>query len=118
MVHNVIAISDEMLEENPGVQNILDKLTTPEQAAEVFKLTSPKLAVFSHIVTKDILNENLEKVLVGRTRDAGYIGPLVLGKDGMVIEIAEHVKFFEPRSVTNLPILDDPAQVFPEPGLE
>jgi ribonuclease Z len=113
IVHNVIAFSEALLQKFPGLQSVLDKLTTPEQAAEVFKRTSPKMAVYSHIVTKDIINKNLSNVLLGRTRKGGYDGPLVLGKDGMVIEVGDKITVHQPLPTEGLPILDAPGQKFP-----
>ncbi|MCF6116391.1 hypothetical protein L2449_05580 [Mesorhizobium muleiense] len=51
IIHNVIAFS-ERLSRLPEMQGVLAKLTTPEQAADVFTRASPKMAVYSHIGTK------------------------------------------------------------------
>ena len=58
IVHNVIAFSDR-LSQMPEMKGVLAKLTTPEQAAEVFKRAKPKLAVYSHIVTKELQGKNV-----------------------------------------------------------
>ena len=113
IVHNVIAFSKRLMEKNPRLQAVLDKLTTPEQAAEVFTRAAPRMAVYSHIVTKDIPVEKVTEVLLGRTRAAGYDGPLVMGEDHMVIDVADEITVHPPLPTDDLPILDDGSQVFP-----
>ena len=112
IVHNVIAFSDR-LSEMPEMKGVLAKLTTPEQAAEVFKQAKPKLAVFSHIVTKEMQGKKGEDLIIARTRSAGYDGPLVMGIDRMSFEIADTVKTIEPAPLDRLPNLDSKGQVFP-----
>jgi len=112
IVHNVIAFSDR-LSKLPEMQGVLAKLTTPEQAANVFSRSSPKLAVYSHIVTKDLPAKEVAALIVNRTRVAGYEGPLVVGKDRTVITIGESVRVAEPQSLDDLPTLDTKGQPFP-----
>ena len=112
IVHNVIAFSDR-LSEMPEMKGVLAKLTTPEQAAEIFKQAKPKLAVFSHIVTKEMQGKKGEDLIIARTRSAGYDGPLVMGADRMSFEIADTVKTIEPAPLDRLPNLDSKGQVFP-----
>ena len=66
------------------IKAILGYHTTPEQAGEIFKQLSPKLAVYSHIV----LPTATEDDLIPQTRKT-YSGPLVLGEDLMVITVGE-----------------------------
>lgn len=112
IVHNVIAFSDR-LSQMPEMKGVLAKLTTPEQAAEVFKRAKPKLAVYSHIVTKELQGSKGEDQIIARTRAAGYDGPLVMGLDRMVLEITGDVKVVPPRSLDDLPNLDSKGQQFP-----
>ena len=112
IVHNVIAFSDR-LSQLPEMKGVLAKLTTPEQAAEVFKRAKPKLAVYSHIVTKELQGKKGEDAIIARTRAAGYDGPLVMGLDRMAIEIGDGVKVTAPRSIDDLPNLDSKGQAFP-----
>jgi ribonuclease Z len=65
--------------------------TTPEQAGEVFARTKPKLAVYSHIV----LPNAVEQDLIPATRKT-YSRPLELGEDLMVIEVGEKVEVRRP----------------------
>ncbi|UWQ44035.1 MBL fold metallo-hydrolase (plasmid) [Leisingera aquaemixtae] len=116
IVHNVIAFS-ERLSAMPEMKGVLAKLTTPEQAAEVFSRTEPELAVYSHIVTKDLGVEEGPNTIMERTRAAGYDGPLVMGEDRMTILIGETVEVLEPAPIEGLPILDSKDQVFPPEAL-
>lgn len=112
IVHNVIAFSDR-LNAMPEMKGVLAKLTTPEQAAEVFKQAKPKLAVYSHIVTKELQGKAGEDQILARTRAAGYDGPLVMGLDRMSFEISDDVKMLEPPSLDHLQNLDSKGQRFP-----
>jgi ribonuclease Z len=112
IIHNVIAFSDR-LSEMPEMKGVLAKLTTPEQAAEVFKRTKPKLAVYSHIVTKELQGAKGEDQIIARTRAAGYGGPLVMGVDRMSFEISSEVKQLETTPIERLPNLDSKGQAYP-----
>lgn len=112
IVHNVIAFS-ERLSQLPEMQGVLAKLTTPEQAAEVFTRTQPKLAVYSHIVSKELPGKSGEEQILTRTRAAGYSGLLVMGEDRMTIEITSEVKIIAPQPLDELQNLDSKGQVFP-----
>ena len=112
IIHNVIAFSDR-LSAMPEMQGVLAKLTTPEQAAEVFKRTRPKLAVYSHIVTKELGGKMGEDQIITRTRAAGYDGPLMMGADRMRFEISDDVKLLETLPIERLPNLDSKGQVYP-----
>ncbi|MFC3107644.1 MBL fold metallo-hydrolase [Undibacterium arcticum] len=105
IVHNVIAMS-EHLTKAPEMGPILAKLTTPEQAARVFKETAPKMAVFSHIVKKELHGLHGDDVVMEMTRKAGYTGPLEMGYDRMIIEVGSSVRVFQPAVTFNLPDLD------------
>jgi ribonuclease Z len=112
IIHNVIAFS-QRLSEMAEMKGVLAKLTTPEQAAEVFKRDAPKMAVFSHIVTKEMNGAKGLDELIARTRAAGYAGPLTMGRDRMTILIGDAVEVVPPPSLDDLPDLDSKLQVFP-----
>jgi ribonuclease Z len=112
IVHNVIAFSDR-LSQLPEMKGVLAKLTTPEQAADVFKRAKPKLAVYSHIVTKELQGKEGEELIIARTRAAGYDGPLLMGVDRMAFEITDSVKVISPQSIDDLQNLDSKGQLFP-----
>lgn len=105
LVHNVIAFG-EKLTRSGKLAGVLAKLTTPEQAAEVFNSTRPKMAVYSHIVKKDLPGATGDRAIVQRTRKAGYAGPLVMGQDRMTFVIEDAVKVNPPASLKGLPDLD------------
>jgi ribonuclease Z len=112
IVQNIIAFSDR-LGMRVEMKAVLAKLTTPEQAAAIFLSARPKMAVYSHIVTKDLAVEEIADVITKRTRAAGYLGPLVVGKDRMVFTIGDTVETSEPQSLDDLPALDTKGQSFP-----
>ncbi|HWI15330.1 MAG TPA: MBL fold metallo-hydrolase [Burkholderiales bacterium] len=60
--------------------------TTPEEAAEIFSRTKPRLAVYSHLVQPTATADDV----LPQTR-ARYSGRVELGEDLMVIEIGENV---------------------------
>jgi ribonuclease Z len=109
IVHNVIALGDAYaatpLQE---VATILVKLTTPEQAARIFKEAAPGMAVYSHIVKKALPGLAGDEAIMKRTRNAGYSGPLTMGQDRMVIDIGadDSVHVLQPEATANLPDVD------------
>jgi ribonuclease Z len=112
IIHNVIAFSDR-LSAMPEMQGVLAKLTTPEQAAEVFRETAPGMALYSHIVTKEMQGDAGLNAIIDRTRAAGYDGPLTMGEDRMSILIGDAIEIVPPASLDDLPNLDSKGQVFP-----
>jgi ribonuclease Z len=111
IVHNVVAFSDGMTK--AGVlKPVLDKLTTPEQAAGIFSRTTPRLAVFSHIVKKELPGVAGDDDVIARTRQAGYAGPLVIGHDRMTIDIGEEVKVVQPLATDDIADFDKPDSKF------
>jgi ribonuclease Z len=111
IVSNVVAFSDAMT--RAGVlKPVLDKLTTPEQAAAIFSKARPRLAVFSHIVKKELPGDAGDNVIIARTRKAGYAGPLAMGQDRMTIVVGEQVKVVPPQSVDGIVDFDKPNSKF------
>ncbi len=105
IVHNVIAMS-ERLTKAPEMGPVLGKLTTPEQAARVFSESKPRMAVFSHIVKKELPGLHGDELILKRVRDAGYAGPLEMGYDRMVIEIGDSIRVLQPAVTDHLPDVD------------
>jgi ribonuclease Z len=91
---------------------VLAKLTTPEQAAQVFNETAPRLAVFSHIVKKELQGAEGDREILARTRAAGYAGPLEMGQDRMTIEIGDEIRVMPPQPTDELPDLDSKTAKF------
>lgn len=111
IVSNVVAFSAAMTK--AGIlKPVIDKLTTPEQAAAIFSKDRPRLAVFSHIVKKELPGDAGDAVLIKRTRNAGYGGPLVMGKDRMTIEIGDRITVAPPRSLKGIVDFDKPDSKF------
>jgi ribonuclease Z len=114
IVHNVVAFSDRWMarpEMQKQMQSVLSKLASPDQAAKIFNETAPRLAAYSHIVKKDLSGDEGDETILTRTRTAGYSGPLVMGKDGMIIEIGDVIRVIEAQPINELPDLDNRAVV-------
>ena len=88
MLHEVFDFSPEY-KDFPLRTTILEVHTTPEQAAALFNLTKPKLAVYSHI--GNFGGDESSTDYVDRTREH-YAGKIILGEDLMTITIADEVK--------------------------
>ena len=111
IVSNVVAFSDPMTK--AGIlKPVLDKLTTPEQGAAIFSKAKPRLAVYSHIVKKELPGDAGDEVVIKRTRAAGYAGPLVMGQDRMIVDIGDEVKVLPPPSTEGLVDFDKPDSKF------
>ena len=67
-------------------ERIIDHHTTPEQAGEIFSLTRPQLAVYSHIVGPP---DSDDELLVGTK--STYSGAFEIGDDLMTIDVGEEV---------------------------
>jgi len=80
LVHEVFAANAEV-SETPVAKVIAKLHVTPEQAAEVFRKTKPKMAVFTHVVQLPPNPPSREEILERAT--ALYEGPLMMGEDGM-----------------------------------
>jgi ribonuclease Z len=111
IVSNVVAFSDAMTKSGV-LKPVLNKLTTPEQAAEIFIKTKPRLAVFSHIVKKELPGDVGDNVIIERTRKAGYDGPLAMGQDRMTIDVGDQVKIIPPQSIDGIVDFDKPDSKF------
>jgi ribonuclease Z len=59
---------------------------SPEEAGTVFSKVQPKLAVYSHILTFGVSDDEL----MARTRKT-YAGPLVVGTDLMSFDVSDVV---------------------------
>ncbi len=77
-------------------KTIIGYHTTPEQAAAIFSLVKPRMAIFSHI----ILPTATEQDIIPLTRKI-YAGAVELGEDLMVIEVGEKIEISRPVVKTN-----------------
>jgi len=105
LVQNVIAFGPR-LSALPEMQGVLAKLTTPEQAADLLRTARPRLAIFSHIVKKELPGKKGDDMILARVRAAGYRGPLVMGRDHMVVEVGDTVRLLPARPPARLNELD------------
>lgn len=76
LIHPVADASDRFLQRNPGFEIVLGHSTSAAEAGAIFSEVKPKLAVYSHVVLREITNAEL----VLRTRES-YEGPLMIGED-------------------------------------
>jgi ribonuclease Z len=95
VVSNVAAATPD-LASIARVRPVLAKLMSPEQAAELFQQTGPRLAVYSHIVKKGLPGTAGDAELVKRTRAAGYGGPLLVGTDHTTIVVDRNIRIEHP----------------------
>jgi ribonuclease Z len=80
----------------------------------VFGEAKPRMAVYSHIVKKELHGQYGDNVIMARTRAAGYRGPLEMGHDRMVVEIGTGVRVLQPTVTDNLEDLDRKAAYAPD----
>lgn len=111
LVSNVAA-GGQTIERSGTIDPILNKLMRPEQAAKLFRSTAPRLAVYSHIVKKDLAGAAGDAAIIERTRKAGYAGPLRMATDGMKIVVGEKIQIAAPAPRESLPDFDSPRAVF------
>ena len=100
LIHEVIAIREDVMTTSPLARKITNFHTTPEDAGKVFSLAKPKLAVYTHVAIP-ALDPSKPPVtiddIIARTRKY-YNGQLAVGEDLMVIEIGESVKIIEKKN--------------------
>jgi ribonuclease Z len=84
LVHEVAATAPSS--QTADTARIMSLHVSPEEAGTIFSKVRPKLAVYSHIVTFGVSDDDL----LSRTRTT-YSGPLVVGTDLMSFEIGEAV---------------------------
>jgi len=111
LVSNVVAFSEAMTKAGT-LKPVIDKLTTPEQAAAIFLKDKPRMAVFSHIVKKELPGDAGDAVVMERTRKAGYDGPLTMGVDRMSFDVGDEIKVIPPPSLDGLVDFDKPDSNF------
>jgi ribonuclease Z len=97
LVHEVVspAVLARMKLPPELANEIIGQHTTPEQAAAVFSLIKPRMAIFSHIVLPSATEQDILP-LVRKT----YTGPVELAEDLMVIDIAEKIEIHRSQEKT------------------
>jgi len=111
IVSNVAAATPE-LEKSTALAPILGKLMRPEQAAALFRAAAPRMAVYSHVVKKHLPGSAGDRIVLDRTRAAGYTGPLVMGLDGMTLLVGASIEVVPLSTLANLPDFDWPDSKF------
>jgi ribonuclease Z len=87
IIHELFSFSPEY-KDNPVRPIILKAHTTAEQAGEVFNLTKPKLAVYSHIGNFPKYDASMDYIALTKKN---YLGRVIVGKDLMTITISDDV---------------------------
>jgi len=103
-----VAAGTAKIEDSGKIDAVLAKLMRPEQAAQLFKGTTPRVAVFSHIVKKGLPGAAGDAAIMARVRKAGYSGPLYMGIDGVKITVGPKIVITQPAARATLPDLDGP----------
>jgi ribonuclease Z len=85
LIYEVAAATEAVV--RPDVARALSVHISPQEAGTVFARVRPKLAVYSHILTFGVSDDEL----LARTRKT-FAGPLVVGADLMSIEVGEAVR--------------------------
>jgi ribonuclease Z len=109
LVHEVIAVRPGLLKLRPDLLRIFNIHTSPEQAGEIFSLTKPKLAAYTHIIFfggqafSSPTPAPTTQDLIRQTRKA-YKGPLAVGVDLMSFDIGDSkVMVHQPPSLLRIP---------------
>ena len=94
LIHEVAIATPELIRQYPLLVNVFEHHTYPEEAGKIFSAVKPKLAVYSHIILPSISGGAPVTVddLITQTRTS-YQGPLLVGDDLTVIDIADEVTF-------------------------
>ncbi|CAM3646531.1 MBL fold metallo-hydrolase [Paracoccus yeei] len=104
LVHEVAYIDPSMIRKFPSYQGVLDHHTTPEEAGRIFALAKPRVAVFSHIVSRGapgMTREQIGAAIVAEAR-AGFDGAVLLGQDLTAITIGDRITVTDPDGRTVL----------------
>jgi ribonuclease Z len=101
-----VAAGTQALERSAAIDAVLNKLMRPEQAAQFFQAAHPRLAVYSHIVKKQLPGKRGDTLILQRTRQAGYKGRLIMGTDGMRITLGAKIEVLPAPPLSSLPEVD------------
>jgi len=86
IIHEVMAVDEELLKGSDMIQQILTVHTPPEDAGVLFSEVEPKMAVYNHIIRVGASDEAIETA----TRKT-YSGPLKIGQDLMTFVVDDEV---------------------------
>jgi ribonuclease Z len=86
IIHEVMAVNEELLKGSALIQQILTVHTSPEDAGILFREVEPKMAVYNHIIRIGVSDE----AIVTATSKT-YSGPLKVGQDLMTFVVDDEV---------------------------
>ncbi len=86
IIHEVMAVDDQLLAGSQLMQNILEGHTPPGDAGRLFSEVKPKMAAFNHIILVELSDDDLEMM----TRKT-YDGPLTVGQDLLTFVVGDEV---------------------------
>ena len=95
IIHEVSVARPEDLENNESLRLIMSKHTSVDEAAKVFSLTKPKVAVYTHIAFLGGLKEEEARV-IERTNEI-FKGKAYMGEDHMTITIGKKIEVEYPE---------------------
>jgi ribonuclease Z len=87
LIHEV-AYANAVERQNPFLRYVVSTHTTPQEAAQIFSATRPRLAVYTHVITWDVSSD---AQLVPETMKT-YPGEVIVGEDLMGIEIGDEIR--------------------------
>lgn len=99
LIHEVIAIREEVMAASPMARRISGYHTTPEEAGKLFSLVKPGLAVYTHVAIPPLDPSRPQLTgddILARTKKF-YTGQLAVGEDLMEIWIGETIAIQPPK---------------------
>ncbi len=87
LVHEIIAVKNEILEKNPRLQKIERYHTDPAQLSQVLNEVEPRVAVMTHVILVGISEADVLQQL-----NKNYGGEIHMGEDLMSIEVGSVIK--------------------------
>ncbi len=87
LVHEIIAIKNEILDKNPRLQKIERYHTDPKQLIKVLNAVKPRVAVMTHVIVVGISEDEVVEQI-----NNSYEGEIYMGEDLMSFEIGSSIK--------------------------
>lgn len=92
IIHEIAAAKPALLNQYPGLKNIMAYHTNPEQLVKVLQNTKPRLALLTHVLLYGVS----EAQVLDRIRQ-GYSGNLHMSKDLLTIGVGDTIRINQPR---------------------
>ncbi len=87
LVHEIIAIKNEILDRNPRLQRIERYHTDPGQLTQVLNAVKPRVAVMTHVIVVGVSEKSVVEEI-----NKNYSGEIYMGEDLMSFEIGSSIK--------------------------